>query len=329
MISPIWTVAEAGVNHNGSLSLAKKLADAAKNAGADAVKFQSFSADELAKPDTELVPYQIGSARSHYDMLKKLELSRDDQIQLKEHCHDIEIEFMSTPYSVGEAQFLAEIGVSHIKVASADLVDLAMHEFLSELNSIEIIVSTGMATIEEVKRVAILYQANSKAIHLMQCVSNYPSSAKSQNLNVISTYLGFGCGRVGFSDHTKSSLSALVALGRGATFFEKHLTLNKSMKGPDHKASLTPKEFGIYVRDLREGFDSLGSYEKFPVNEELEMRRISRKGAYLTKDVSAGESIIRSNVALSRPGLGTDPWQVLQSMPFAAKFDHKSGELLN
>lgn len=320
-------IAEAGVNHNGSLDLAMKLVDAAVQANADAVKFQSFSAKRLVREKTELVPYQIGSASDHYQLLKGLELSANEQSELANYAKEAGMQFLSTPYSVLDAEFLIRLGLETVKVASADIVDIELHSLLCE-RRVRVLASTGMATKDEVDRLVGLYASygNLDNLWLMQCVSNYPSEIRSQNLRVLNSYRNLVGNRIGFSDHTDGSVAALVAVGLGATVFEKHLTLDKSMIGPDHSASLEPEEFSAYVASIRLAFDSLGGSLKEPQAEELEMRRISRKGLYFKRSIANGERIEMADLELLRPALGVDAWACVSSLPIVSKSDHLKGD---
>jgi N,N'-diacetyllegionaminate synthase len=326
----LFIIAEAGVNHDGSLKKAMQLIDAAVQANADAVKFQSFSAKRLVRRGTELVPYQIGSAENHYDLLKQLELDEPQQTELAEYAKSQGIEFLSTPYSEEDANFLMNLGVKAIKVASADIVDIGLHTLLCQ-RKVKVFASTGMSTMDEVSRLAQLYKSfgNLDNLWLLQCVSNYPSSLKTQNLRVLDSYKYLVGNRLGFSDHTEGTISALVAMGAGARVFEKHLTLDRTQKGPDHQASLEPTEFLEYADTLRKGFEALGMEAKQPQPEELEMRRISRKGAYVNRHISPGETIGISDVDLIRPAQGTDAWATITKLPLVSKTSYMAGDLLS
>ncbi len=325
----IFVIAEAGVNHNGSLDLAMQLVDAAVEAKADAVKFQSFSAKRLVRRETELVPYQIGSASNHFELLRELELTEIDQRKIADYSKSKGIQFLSTPYSAHDALFLIGMGLDTIKVASADIVDLELHSLLCE-KKVKVFASTGMADMDEVSRLVELYKSlgNLHNLWLMQCVSNYPSNVSNQNLRVLNSFKSLVGDRIGFSDHTDSSIAALVAVGLGATIFEKHLTLNKSMNGPDHAASLEPQDFSEYVESIRIASNSLGSESKMAQAEELEMRRISRKGIYLKRDILSGEEIGKMDVELMRPAQGVDAWEILLNLPTVSDLNYKKGDPL-
>lgn len=297
----VFIIAEIGVNHNGKLSLAKKLIQIAKDKGADAVKFQSFKAEKLVSKNTPKVSYQKKNdkSKSHFEMIKKLELSENDFIKIKKFCKKINIEFISTPYDLGSARFLKKIGVNYFKTASADINDLFLHKYLSKTNK-KVIVSTGMSTLKEVKNVAKLYKK--KNLTLLHCVSNYPCEYSSINLN--SLKLLSSISKIGYSDHSKCSRSAILSIALGARVIEKHFTINKNLPGPDHKASLNPFELGKYVEDIRLAEKILGKKRKFPQKEEQEMRIISRKSFFYKNDFKRGEKITLDHLKMLRPGNG-------------------------
>ena len=277
----VFIIAEIGVNHNGDLELAKKMIIAAKNAGADAVKFQTFSADKLACINTPKVKYQIdknNKNESHYEMLKKLELSFDDHITLDSFCKANNVIFLSTPYDVESAKFLNErLNIKYFKTASADIVDIPLHKYISSTSK-PCIISTGM--------------------------SNYPCSDESLNLNVIRSLSNLFNVPVGFSDHSIGSLAAISAVTLGATIIEKHFTTNKLLNGPDHKASSNPKEFEIFVNQIRRVEKMLGTTLKKLQKEEIDMRNTSRKSLHLAKDLPMNKVIFEKDLELKRPGYG-------------------------
>ena len=302
-----WIIAEAGVNHNGDINLAFELIRQAKACGAHAVKFQTFKAEKLAQKTTPKVPYQTVDApdaqESHFEMLKKLELSEEQTQRLKTCCDEVGIEFMSTPYDPESVIFLKRLGSQHIKVASADLVDFRIQEAVQE-TGLTVIQSVGMATLEEIDAWNEAYQNFQKNYPriLLQCTSNYPSDPQNANLRVLTTLRERYGLPVGFSDHTPNNKAAILSVAMGATIIEKHFTLDKNMKGPDHKASADPREFKRYCDDIRETVAILGSHQKFVVEEETAMRNISRKGVYCNKDLKAGQTVTLKDVCFYRPG---------------------------
>lgn len=305
--APCFIVAEIGVNHNGDIELAKKMISEAKSCGADAVKFQTFTADQLVTRETPKVKYQentTSNQESHYDMIKKFELSKDDHVILKKYCELIGIDFISTPYDVESAKFLNEIGLAVFKTASADIVDLPLHHYLATTDK-PVIVATGMATMEEIETIVGIYNnAGNPSLVLLHCVSNYPCSNESLNLLVIKTlYAAFGK-VVGFSDHTTGMMAAVMAVTLGAKIIEKHFTLDKTLPGPDHKASATPDEFCDLVVAIRQAEAALGSSVKQCQDEEKQMALVSRKSVVLKIAVQAGERLTMEHLVLKRPGTG-------------------------
>lgn len=302
-----FIIAEAGVNHNGDLKLAYKLIDEAKSAGADAVKFQSFSAKRLVSPATPKVAYQKSTtdqSETHYAMIKKLEISNAFQRKLFNYCRKRGILFLSTPYDLESAKFLNRLGVSAFKLASADIVDLPLHEYVAATGK-PAIVSVGMATLSEIEAVLNIYARHKNPrVILLHCVSNYPASKAGLNLRVINT-LGdtFGI-LVGYSDHSTDSTAAVVAAALGASMFEKHFTLDNRMDGPDHKASAIPAEFKNYVRAVRDVALVLGDPVKKIQPEEQSMRQISRKSLVAIRDIPKGAFVSKKMLTLKRPGLG-------------------------
>ena len=307
MIKP-FIIAEIGVNHNGDLQNAMALIDAAKNSGADAVKFQSFSAERLSSIHTPKVPYQEANdfRSSHFQMLKDLELTFEEQEILFDYCKANEIEFMSTPYSVTDAIFLNNLGVDKFKIASADIVDLPLNEAVASFGKLTLI-STGMANEMEISEAISCYQARSTPFVLLHTTSEYPTSPENVNLNKLDRLRGLGAVELGFSDHSQDSISALVSLGFGCKYFEKHLTLDKTAEGPDHSASCDPAEFRSYVAAINNAFKLLGSRDINQTNGELDMALTSRKSLHFSRRMEAGEKLNEEDLRLLRPGTGI-PW---------------------
>ena len=306
MIKSTFIIAEIGVNHNGSIKIAKKMIDAAKRVGVDAVKFQSFTAENLALKNTPKVNYQKTNSKNkketHFQMLKKLELSFDNQVALFKYCKKVGVEFISTPYDAKSLKFLLNLGVKKIKIASADIVDFKLHSILSNKN-IEVIISTGMSTIDEINDVIKIYK-NKKKITLLHCVSNYPCSYNSININVLKLFKKkFGV-RIGYSDHSTDNISSIAAVTLGAKVLEKHFTLSKDMTGPDHKASCNEKELREFVKNIRACEKVLGKPIKKIQLEEKQMRLISRKSARYISDFNKGKKITFQDFNFLRPGDG-------------------------
>lgn len=305
----IQIIAEIGVNHNGSIALAKKMIDAAIESGATAVKFQTFKAELLADKNTPKVLYQKETTdlkESHYEMLKKLELNKDQHIELFDYCKAKNIEFISTPYDILSAKFLNELGVKQFKIASADLIDLPLHEYIASTQK-HCLVSVGMATYEEIDDVVSIYKKNNCTFTLLHCVSNYPCKESSLNLSVLTSLASKYSCEVGYSDHSSFPYASFLSIALGAKVIEKHFTLDKNLPGPDHKASSTPIEFKEMVDLINRAKIILGTNEKKCQNEELEMAKVSRKSLTFSKDVAKGSVISLDMFTFMRPGTGIKP----------------------
>lgn len=305
--APAFIIAEIGVNFNGDVELAKKMIDAASEAGADAVKFQTFTAESLVTQGTPKVRYQeetTNAAESHYEMIRKLEFRREDHAPIIDYCADLGIEFISTPYDVDSAKFLKELGVEVFKTASADLVDLPLQEYLAR-NADYSLVSVGMATLGEVEdAVNIHREYGNENVVLLHCVANYPCSDESLNLRVLQTLqrtFGF---KIGYSDHSVGPAAACLSAALGAQVFEKHFTIDRSLPGPDHKASVTPDEFKELVDQIRRTERMLGSSVKRCQAEEQQMAQVSRKSIVTNCALAAGTVVTRQHLTTKRPGTG-------------------------
>ena len=303
-----FIIAEIGVNHNGDIKLAKEMIYAAKTSGASAVKFQTFSAESLVTKITPKVQYQhstTNSTESHYEMIQSLELSHDDHFILKDYCENIGIDFLSTPYDIKSAKFLNdELGVKLFKTASADIVDIPLHQYIAN-TGIPTMIAVGMASMGEVERALNLYRdCENNDVILLHCVSNYPCSDVSLNMNAMKT-LGraFDC-PVGFSDHSIGFLAAVMSIAMGAKVIEKHFTLDKALKGPDHLASATPDEFAELASMVRRAEGMSGSSAKRMQPEEVSMAKTSRKSLVYARLILKGEVIKGGDLVLKRPGSG-------------------------
>ena len=330
-LKSVYIIAEAGVNHNGNINIAKDLIDKAKDVGADAVKFQSYKANKLANVNTPKVNYQkfnaIKSDETHLEMLQKYELSEVDHINLKNYCDKKNIDFLSTPYDVESAKLLTRLNVKMFKVASADLVDFQLHKYLSSTYK-PVIISTGMSSLEEIEKTLKIYDLQKSSIILLHCVSNYPCSIKSINLNSMALLKNYFKLPVGYSDHSSDYITASISVALSSKVYEKHLTLDKKMEGPDHKASSNPEEFLNLVNEIRKTEIILGNYSKSIKEEELEMRKISRKSLYLAKDVKYSQNVKESDFNLKRPGIGISPLEIPNIVGKTYLRDISEGELL-
>jgi sialic acid synthase SpsE len=304
-----FIIAEAGVNHNGSLSEALKLVDAAKEAGASAVKFQSFKAEQLASVSTPKVDYQKHDQKhkTHFEMLKALELTHKQQEEIFQYCNQSKIEFMSTPYSIAEFNFLKELGLQRIKIASADIVDVPLHLEIAK-SKLSAIASTGMATIDEIAVIVEIYKQSKTDLTLLHCTSEYPTSHRTSKVKrIILLKESFGC-KVGYSDHTLDSISAVLSLALGAEVFEKHITLDKKANGPDHAASLDPLEFKAYVNDLINAQIAFSTENFDRTDNEEQMASVSRKSLHFSRNLNRGATIRQEDFKMMRPSNGLS-WQ--------------------
>jgi N-acetylneuraminate synthase/N,N'-diacetyllegionaminate synthase len=280
---------------------------AAKISKANAVKFQTFKAENLVSPQTPKAPYQKRSTpakQSHYEMIKSLELSEVMHHQIYKFCQKNRIDFISTPYSINDAKFLNKMGCQIFKTASADLVDLEMHDYLAKKKK-TVLISVGMSTIEEIKDCIKIYKKyKNKKFILLHCVSNYPCSHNSLNLKVITKLKSvFNC-EVGFSDHSIGPEAAILSYALGSKIIEKHFTTNKKLKGPDQAASILPDEFLHMVNEVRKSKLILGTDQKKCQEEERLMSLISRKSLTLKKDLPKNTILTKKHIQLKRPGTG-------------------------
>ncbi|PCR89009.1 N-acetylneuraminate synthase family protein [Natrinema ejinorense] len=307
----VFFIAEAGVNHNGELSRAKRLVDAATDAGADAVKFQTYDTDRLVAKDTPAATYQneqLESATSQRAVIERYELSDRDHKELFEYCQESGISFLSTPFDEHSAQFLVDLGVPAIKIGSGELTNHLLLRDIAKFGR-PMIVSTGMATMDEVVAAneAIRGENQSVPVCYLHCVSAYPTAVSDANLEVIRTLDDRFSDPVGFSDHTMSVEMAGLAVAAGATVIEKHLTLDRTLPGPDHKASLEPAELERAVELAREAAVARGTPEKEPVPAEAENRTVARRSLHAVEPIRRGEQISRDAVDVLRPATGLSP----------------------
>ena len=251
--SNVYIIAEIGVNHGGCIETAFQMIDAAKLSGADAVKFQTFKAENLVSRETPKVRYQLSTTNdkeSHYEMIENLEFKYEDHLPVMKYCIKQDIDFISTPYDIESAKFLNEIGVEVFKTASADIVDIPLHKFIASTKK-EVIISVGMATYKEIEEVLEVYKEDLSRVTLLHCVSNYPCAFESLNLNILQTLKEKYKVNIGYSDHAIGEYPSVLAVALGAKVIEKHFTIDKNLPGPDHKASSSPGEFKILVDSVR------------------------------------------------------------------------------
>jgi N,N'-diacetyllegionaminate synthase len=305
-----FIIAEAGVNHNGSLDTARQLVRAAKAAGAQAVKFQTFSAEALVTNDAPKADYQVentGTQENQLQMLKKLELGGPEFRELADFCRREGIIFLSTPYGTRDISLLAECDVPAVKIASALAVE---PYFLREAASLAVplIVSTGMMSLAEVAVAAeTLSEVAPGRFVLLQCVTNYPAAVESSNLRAMQVMgEAFRC-PVGFSDHTETMLAGALAVSLGACILERHLTLDRLAAGPDHRASSNPEEFAQYVRAIRAAESALGDGVKRPASEEIRNLTRMRRSIVVARRLEPGRKLVKEDLTCKRPATGIAP----------------------
>lgn len=312
MKKPILIIAEAGVNHNGNLDLAKQLIDVAADAGADLVKFQTFSADRLATREAKKADYQsvtTRSAETQHQMLSRLELSANMHHELIAYCATRNIGFFSTGFDIESVDFLISLDINHFKISSGDITNLPYLRHIGKLGK-RVIISTGMATLGDIEAaIDVLEQAGTprSLITVLHCTTEYPTPMSEVNLHAMqSIQAAFGVA-VGYSDHTVGIEVAIAAVVLGATVIEKHFTLDRNLPGPDHKASLEPNELKAMVSAIRNIEIALGDGIKRLTPSEARNKSVARKSLVASKAIMAGEVLSAENISIKRPGTGISP----------------------
>lgn len=327
----VFIIAEAGVNHNGSLEIALQLVDAAAAAGADAVKFQTFRAAAVATPAAAKAAYQVRStdpSESQLDMLARLELSPDDHRYLAARCRERGIVFLSSPADPASADLLRELGVPAFKVGSGNLTNVPLLEHLAR-SALPLIVSTGMATLAEVgEAVAAVRSAGCQQLILLHCVSDYPADPATINLRAMLTMMDAFHVPVGYSDHAPGVEVCLAAVALGACVVEKHLTLDRTLPGPDHQASLEPAELAALVRAVRTVEACLGDGVKRPSVAEQANRLHVRKSLVAAVTIPAGSVLTPELLAVRRPGTGMAPARLGEVIGRRSRCEIPAGTLL-
>lgn len=330
---PCFTIAEAGVNHNGNMDLAHRLIDEAAKSGVDAVKFQSFVTEKLVTPKATKAVYQIettGSDGDQFAMLKALELSAGQQAELKKHCDEIGILYLCTPYEEESVDLLDHLGVAGYKIGSTDTTNLPFLRYVAKKGR-PVILSSGMCTLGEVEMAVNTVRSNGLENHfaMLQCVSEYPAPLKDVNLRVINTYRqAFGC-PVGFSDHTQGVVASSWAVAIGACIVEKHFTLDRNLSGPDHRASLEPSELKQYVDLIRQVELALGTGVKIPTSIESDNKNKMQKSLVAVREIKAGQTLSEGDLTSKRPGSGLPPWFMNQVVGRRARRAISANELIN
>ena len=329
-----YIIAEAGVNHNGSLKLAKKMIDAAVDAGADAVKFQTFKAEKVVSryaPKAEYQKRTTTAGESQLEMVKKLELNEAAHEELLACCRSRNIKFLSTPFDLESIDLLNKLGLEIFKIPSGEITNLPYLRKIGTLKK-EIILSTGMADLGEIEDVLdVLTEAGMKLknITILHCNTEYPTPMQDVNLNAIQTIKSaFPGTHVGYSDHTEGIEVSIAAVAMGATIIEKHFTLDKNMEGPDHKASLEPDELKAMVTAIRNIETALGNGIKKPSPSELKNKPIARKSIVAAKNIQKGKSFTEKNLTVKRPGTGISPMRWDEVVGQRASKDYKQDDLI-
>lgn len=327
----VFVVAEAGVNHNGDLGLAEQLVDAAADVGADAVKFQTFRAARLVSPGAPKAAYQretTGADEGQLEMLQRLELGREAHRTLQARAARRGLVFFSAPFDEDSADELEALGVPLLKVPSGEVTNLPYLQHLAAKGR-PLIVSTGMCTLDEVARaMETIHAAGDPAVVLLHCVSAYPAPAHEMNLRAMDT-LRERFGRpVGLSDHTLGIEVALAAVARGAAAVEKHLTLDRALPGPDHRASLDPPAFTALVQGIRTVEAALGDGVKRPMPSEADTARVARKSLVAARPIAAGRRLAAEDVAVRRPGTGISPADLERALGRTATRDLAAGDVI-
>ncbi|MBN8696425.1 MAG: N-acetylneuraminate synthase [Bacteroidetes bacterium] len=313
----ILIIAEAGVNHNGNIEMAKRLIDAAADAGADYVKFQTFKTEKLVSIDAKQAEYQqknMGSSAeaSQFEMLKKLELSVNDHHELIAYCNSKNIKFLSTAFDLDSIDLLNELNIDLFKIPSGEITNLPYLEKIGRLNK-QVIVSTGMCVMEEVEEaVNTLVAAGTQRdkISVLHCTTDYPTAMNDVNLNAMLSIQQHLNVPVGYSDHTLGIEIPIAAVAMGAVIIEKHFTLDKSLPGPDHKASLEPSELKAMVSAIRNLEMAFGSSDKQPTATEKKNMLVGRKSIHLSRSLSKGHVLSESDLIMKRPGDGISPMKL-------------------
>ena len=303
-----FIIAEAGVNHNGSIDTAKKLVKVAKQIGADAVKFQTFKAENLVTEHAKKAEYQITDSEddSQYNMIKKLELSSDEFKEIARYASEKDIVFLSSPFDNESVDLLDKICVPIFKVASGEITNFPLLETIARKHK-PVILSTGMSTLGEIEEALNLMEKYNDDIILMHCLTSYPAKIEDANLNVINTLQTAFKKPVGFSDHTLGIEMSVAAVALGSCVIEKHFTLDKNLPGPDHKASLEPHEFAEMVKSIRNVEKGMGNGIKKPTNDEIKIKNLVRKSIVAKKDIPEGTSLSEEFIDIKRPGTGIEP----------------------
>ena len=328
----IFIIAEAGVNHNGSLKIAKKLVKYAARAGANAIKFQTFDAEELVSRNAKKMSHQakVSKKLSQLELLQRLELSYKDHIVLKKYCKKLKIEFMSTAFDLKSLELLNKLNIKIFKIPSSELNNLVYLKKIAKFKK-EVILSTGMGYLSEVKKAIEILIKNGlkkKQITLLHCTSQYPADYKNLNLNAIKTLKkSTGC-KVGYSDHSRGLIIPYALASHDICVYEKHFTISRKLSGPDHIFSVEPNELITMIRNMQHILNAMGNGIKRPNLKEIEHRKLGRKSIVAKKDIKIGEKFDLSNITLKRPGTGISPIKFYKLIGKKSKSNNKKDQLI-
>ncbi|ALU14156.1 N-acetylneuraminate synthase NeuB [Eubacterium limosum] len=328
----VFIIAEAGVNHNGSLKLAKEMILKAREAGADAIKFQTFKSERLVSTFAEKAAYQIKNTgninESQLEMVKKLELSFDDFRELQDFSKEKDIQFLSTPFDLESIDFLNQLDMPFWKLPSGEVTNYPYLVKIAQTHK-NIVMSTGMCTLDEIGEAFAVLRANgSGKIALLHCNTEYPTPMEDVNLKAMETLKkAFGT-PIGYSDHTKGIEVPIAAVAMGATIIEKHFTLDRNMEGPDHKASLEPSELKVMVQAIRNIEKAIGTGDKKPTPSEIKNMAIARKSIVASQPIKKGETFTEQNITTKRPGTGISAMRWRQVLGQKATRDFAEDELI-
>jgi len=327
----VFIIAEAGVNHNGDPQLAMRLVEIAHEVGADAVKFQTFKAERLVSKHAPKADYQLRTtdeSESHFEMIRKLELSEDVHRDLQSHCQKIGITFLSSPFDAMSARFLNEIGMPIFKIPSGEATNIPYLKTIGAFRK-PVILSTGMCTLGDIEAsVNALTESGAAAVTLLHCNSEYPTPFKDVNLKAMETLRNAFRLPVGYSDHTNGIEVSIAAVALGALVIEKHLTLDRGMPGPDHSASLGPAEFRALVTCVRNVELSLGDGVKRVTASEMKNISIARKSIVAARRINRGQILTQEDIDFKRPGTGLPPRRMNEIVGRTALRDFEPDELL-
>lgn len=330
-MNKVFIIAEAGVNHNGSIDIAKKLIDNAVKAGVDAVKFQSFKAENLVTEKAEQAEYQVRNLNektSQFQMLKKLELSYNVHRELMEYCNKRGVIFLSSAFDLESIELLDKLGMDIFKIPSGEIENVPYLRKIAKTGK-KIILSTGMSDLSDIEfALNILRDNNSGEITVLHCNTDYPTAMKDVNLNAMNTIKEAFKVKIGYSDHTNGIEVPIAAVALGARVIEKHFTLDKNMEGPDHKASLEPQELTEMVASIRNIERALGDGIKKPTAVENKNKLVARKSVICLKDIKLGETFTEDNICIKRPGTGISPKHWDNIIGKVSKRSFKKDELI-